>query len=293
MRVEGQKKALEEFQNDDVKGHTKLVAAFVKQRERQAKLGKKVSFNIKTFILEWRSRDGLRKEDIGEMMWHGEFLDWGMSPRGGSRTRTELEKEWDAMMQDVNRERDYDGPKGFLHMYVCTKTRVVRFHEVSQDRALSMGERLSRKATDQQMEQRMAWTMGADGLEQHAEFADFDTTSSSAFHAFTSGGSLSDITAADVSSMINDAKRSKTASKFQKETQKEEESEEESQESESGAGPVKKKSWFDADTKTAAAERTYLAKCSSLKASMQEVAGSMIDMTKKAASHPDSQATLR
>ena len=261
----------------------------LRQREKSAKRGANVSFSIKNFLLEWKSRSGTRKEEVGFMMWEAEYYTWGQTPEGGNKTKSELEVEWRRMVDDESVAKDFDGPKGYLRCYVSTQTRIVKFSEISQDRTLQFAERLGKKASDEALQARAEWALGGAGLEQHTGLVDWDGANAK----MASG--LEAVTAPDVRDMLGQLKRKSRKgegeAKSDEEGEEDEEEEEEKEKENEKAGQDRKKAkaWFDADIKVVAAERSYLARVKALRGTLEETLTAMNQGLERARRHPNTK----
>ena len=275
---------LKDFETTDSKGHSNLIKSFAKERERVRRIGSRVKFQIKTFIMEWKSRRGVRKEDLGEMMWEGEFFEYGKSAAGGFKTREELEKEWQRMLADARHPRDTDGPRGYTRCWVRTKTTIAKFAEVSLDKGFRQEEKMSKNASADAINQRRSWALGAAGLEDQEGDLPMDDFQEDALKNLAGGhNDLDLITAPDVEALLqqsaNAAKRKKGAKKGADEaaSAEDEEKSDDAESSDGGKGPPepKKAPWFDAETKCNSAERSFLEKADALQSTFAEVLQAM------------------
>ena len=73
----------------DEEQHGAMMRAFAKERTRANTVGEKCKFNVKTWQIEWRSREGTRREDEGEMMWEAEYYEWAATAKAGFLSKQE------------------------------------------------------------------------------------------------------------------------------------------------------------------------------------------------------------
>ena len=287
---------LDKLKTENPKEHEAVTKAFCKAREQAKKSASKLIFSIKTFRMTYRSSSGVRKEEQGEMMWEGEYMEFAQTAKAGFLTKAEAEANWARFLVDDDVEKDKFGPRNFKRCWVKVRDSITRFDEVAKDKELSQEEKLGKKTTAEQMRTKLKQLLGSTGLDAHDPMA-FDDLMGAVRKCMGSAGSSSvfegdGVLAPDVSSMMKDvhAKRRGTKRKAEGESQ---DDDEESSESANGEGncpkskeaggklPTPKKAkqdgegeWFD-EAKARKAERAYLAAVTALQESMAETEQSM------------------
>lgn len=225
------------------------------------------------------------------MMWEGEYLEFASTAKAGYLTRAEAESNWASWKQDMSIARDECGPRGYLRLFVSTKTKVVQFNEVSKDKAFKKEEKLGKKATEQQISERFNMVLSNAGDAGIDDLDEGDTMAKAA-HAFGSSGSAADafdsgLYGVDVADLMHEARsrakaKKKLNGKFEEgpdEDNEEMDEDEEDEEAHTVAGREVRhgsgkwfspdKAWFD-ETKVRKAQRTYLNSVLRLEASLKE-----------------------
>ena len=69
---------VDDFKNMDQesKEYKALMKAYNKARLKAVETGEKIKFSINKFRQEWKASEGTRKDNEGEMMWEGEYMEW-------------------------------------------------------------------------------------------------------------------------------------------------------------------------------------------------------------------------
>ena len=282
-RIAGTQNCSEELSSlqQDVKQGDALLKSFVKAREKAKTNGQKLKFSIMVFSMEWKSRSGLRREQEGEMMWEGEYIEWSATAPAGYLSKTEAEANWKKWKDDPLHPHDEAGPRGYLRLYIKTKTLVKAFEETSQDKSFRKEDRLGKKASEEQIRQRMRSVLDSscDGQMADSEVGSFSDVMQRAHRAFGAAGH--DTGAAfdsgiagdiDVSELLT-ATRSKLKRKRPADNDGEdEEKDDDDQDGKDGAAgepPTPEKVWLD-ETKVRKAQRTYMNGVDTLVQSMEE-----------------------
>ena len=130
---QGHKEFLEKVQQDEEEFRS-LCQEFKKER-LSTKKGCTVRFALGVWKDRYSQRSGTRVEREGEMMWHGEFLEFCRTAKMGWLTPEESEAKWQALVQDPKTKRDRDGPRGFLRVRVPVRDTVNQFDEGSHERS--------------------------------------------------------------------------------------------------------------------------------------------------------------
>lgn len=229
------------------------------------------------------------------MMWEGEYLEFASTAKAGYLTRAEAEANWARWKQDQAIPRDESGPRGFLRLFISTRTKVVQFNEVSKDKAFKKEEKVGKNASEQKISERFNMVLNSAG---DAGIDDFDAgeTMTKAAHAFASSGSAADafdsgLSGVDTVDLMHEARtRTKPKKKLNGNGCDAEEMGEDEDEGEAGtSGGASKgenivvspdKAWFD-ETKVRKAQRTYLNSILGLEASLTET---QLGMTRRTAS---------
>ena len=171
----------------DEKQHTALCRAFSKARDKAKKANEKVKFNIRTFQVDWKSREGTRKENEGELMWEAEYLEFAATAKAGFLTKSEAQKNWEGMRAQLPAyPHDYFGPRGFLRLFIPTRTRIIGFEEAVKERTFSQQEKLSMKATEEQVRERVRMVFDSSAGQDSG--VNFEELMKKALHAFAGGG---------------------------------------------------------------------------------------------------------
>ena len=149
---QGARRTLDEL---DMKTHSAVLKQYSKDRDKAKKLGARLKLNINSFLVEFRSRNGLQSLEEGEMMWEGEFYEFCKTPKMGFLTRQESEALWQQYDMDPAVARDCKGPRGYKRLWIKTRDCLNRFAETSQDKAVQRLERLGKEPKAQVLEQRL------------------------------------------------------------------------------------------------------------------------------------------
>ena len=280
QRIAGTQKSdvnLADLERDDPRQHAALMKAFIKERETSKKTGAKIQFSFQTFKTTYESQQGVRGEAEGEMMWEGEYLEWATkTAKGGYLSSQEAKNNWDQWMADKSVPRDTNGPRNYERLYVKVRDKVIDFQELSHKRGLSKEEKMNKNAPQAAIDARMKMVMGDDAV-QKQEFGDFEALKEKGKHAFIGQGALSaeGVLAPDVDGMLatiqaKTKKRLATEEEDGSQCSKDEEKGEE--DSDDGPGPEetpeKRKGWFDVETKTRRAQRSFQQQAASLEKDM-------------------------
>ena len=71
--------------------------------------------------MEFASKTGQRKEEIGEMMWEAEWYEFAKTAKAGYLSKVEAEAGWQAWMDDAEHPKDENGPRGYIRCLVKVK----------------------------------------------------------------------------------------------------------------------------------------------------------------------------
>ena len=175
--------------SNDEKQHIALLRSFSKAREKSKASSEKLKFNVRTWQAEWKAKEGTRKEEEGEMMWEGEFYEWAATAKAGFLSKTEMQARWEAWKAKIpSYPHDKHGPRGYLRLYVPTKTKIVKFEEATKEKSFTQQEKLGAKATEEQIREKLAMVFdsSAAGSKDPVAMAEL---MEKALRAFASGGS--------------------------------------------------------------------------------------------------------
>ena len=295
---QGCKKEIAQLQRDDPKQHTALLKAFVKEREASKKAGDKIKFSIKTFRISYQSRDGVRGEEVGEMMWEGEYFEFAKTAKAGFLSSEEATANWQKWKNDPEVARDNAGPRGYLRLYVKTGDKVIKFQEVGEQKELTQEEKLGKKASAATLENRMKFIGGSHGLEEH-KLGDIQALKQKGLQSFGSSQSLQ---GEGLMGPSLDALQTQVQAKMKRKAQENENdessststdegNEENGKEKDSESTPEKPKGgWFDAAAKTRKAERTFSQKVATLKGDLAKLDARMSEVVSDFQSKPDEAA---
>eukprot|EP00971_Amphidinium_carterae_P111181 2202118-Amphidinium_carterae.2 len=141
---QGQTEYLEQIANKDATEFEALIGEFRKARAASGK----VKFAFQNWRDAYTRRVGSRTEEVGKMMWHGEWLEDAKLAKHGYLTPEEAEDKWKQWVQDSAVKKDNAGPRGFMRVSVPDRTEVIGFDEGFHERAL---ERVSGKKAEKDM----------------------------------------------------------------------------------------------------------------------------------------------
>lgn len=289
--TQGCKKEVQTMETNDPKQFQALLKDFIKKREVSSKSGDKLRFSIQSFKISFQSREGERKENEGEMMWEQEYLEWAKTAKAGYLSPKEAQENWDMWKANPEWPRDENGPRGFLRLYVHTKDKLIGFAEVAKQKEYTKEEKLGKNASKEQIEARLRFVVGGQGLEKH-EACDFEELRRKAKQSFARDSDQQSvlaegILAPEVNEMIDSVKSKGKRTSGAKPPNDGGEGEEEEDESQEGGEEEKdqehqdstkpKKGWFDQESQTNKAERTFKQQCQSLRGEMQKTQKEVMD----------------
>ncbi|CAK9041292.1 unnamed protein product [Durusdinium trenchii] len=302
---------MKKLEEEDPKQYNALMKEFVKIREQSRKAGDKLKFSIQAFRVSWKSREGERKENVGEMMWEEEYYQWAKTAKAGFLSRQEAESNWNTWLNDKDWPRDTAGPRGYIRLYVRTADKIIGFEEVSKEKEFTKEEKLGKNASKEVIESRLGFVMGDQGLHAH-EVCDFEDMRHKAQTAFASSHDqrsdnsavanpfLDGILAPDVDDLLQAVEKKKRKSGAKAEEKNEssdasgEEEEENDDENKKDPKDDPKRSWFDQETQTIKAERAFKLQMEKVRAEMVKVSESMSDtLTKFRSQKSESQDGAR
>ena len=297
---QGCRETLAQMQREDPKQHTALLKAFVKERESAKKAGDKIKFSIKTFRVAYQSRDGVRGEEVGDMMWEGEYLEFAKTTKAGFLSSEEASANWQKWKEDGSVSRDNNGPRGYLRLYVKTGDKVIKFQEVGEQKELVQEEKLGKKPSEATLDNRMKFLAGSHGLEEH-KLGDIQRLKQKGLQSFGSSQSLQgeglmgpsvDALQAQVQAKMKRRKAEESEeSRSQSADEGNEERQSDSKEKDSESTPEKSKGgWFDAAAKTRKAERTYSQRIAALKLDLAKLDERMSETVADFQAKPDEAA---
>ena len=198
-------KQLSKIEEQDPKQHAALLKAFTKERESCKKSGEKIKFSIMGFKISYQSREGVRGEAEGEMMWEGEYKEFAKTAKAGFLSEAEADANWKAWLNDKTVARDNKGPRNYLRLFVKVRDKVIDFEEMARQKSLDKEEKLGKNVSEAVLDNRMKFVYGQRGTEQH-ELGDFASMKRKAANAFASGGVLAEegLLAPDIEDLIED-----------------------------------------------------------------------------------------
>ena len=157
---------LSTMEKDDPHQYSALMKSFAKERAAAKKAGGNIKFSINAFKLTYRSRSGVRAEQVGEMMWEQEWYEESQRAKYGYLTRSEAEKQWNEWLSNPKHPRDKLGPRGWVRLWVKTSDKLTKFDEVDKSKEFSKQEQLGKKPTDAAIANRLKFLAGAD-MDEH------------------------------------------------------------------------------------------------------------------------------
>ena len=198
-------KQLSKIEEQDPKQHAALLKAFTKERESCKKSGEKIKFSIVGFKISYQSREGVRGEAEGEMMWEGEYKEFGKTAKAGFLSEAGADANWKGWLNDKTVARDNKGPRNYLRLFVKVRDKVIDFEEMAKQKSLDKEEKLGKNVNEAVPDNRMKFVYGQHGTEQH-ELGDFASMKRKAANAFASGGVLAEegLLAPDIEDLIED-----------------------------------------------------------------------------------------
>ena len=139
------------------------------------------------------------------MICESEYYEWAATTPAGNLSRSEAQANWKKWMADPKWPHDEDGPRGFVRLFVKTRTVVSQFQEVSKDKVLRREEKLGKKATAEDLLNRLRLVVGDEGMDQH-EVGNWNRLMEDTHRSFSSGGNAlgdSTIMAPDIEDLLN------------------------------------------------------------------------------------------
>jgi hypothetical protein len=153
---QGVTKDLAIMKTKDPKQYCALTKGYIKWKTQEDKLTNKTSFSIKSFMEEYKSKEGRRVEQQCEWMWEGQYLEFAKSAAGGFLSVTEAQSKWNEMVGDEeNYARDENGPRGYLQIEVPTRRLSMKYTEMSNEKTVQLTQRLARNLSDSVLEQKL------------------------------------------------------------------------------------------------------------------------------------------
>ena len=152
---QGSSQWLRELESKDAEGFATLVEEYTKQREERCGKRCRTNFSFASYKEAYIASAGTRTEAVGEMMWRGEFIEFAKGPKMGYLTEQEASLRWDELLQNKKLKRDDDGPRGNVRLWVKTKDQVIGYLDASKQRRLEQEERISKKATEEQLKKKL------------------------------------------------------------------------------------------------------------------------------------------
>ena len=162
---------MQEMSRSDPQNHTKVLAAWVRERRKATAVREKVKFGVWEFAVSLQSREGARHEGRSRMMWRGYFLTLSQSEEGGSLSEAEAKQKWKEYESDPAIARDQKGPRGHLRRHLRLKVPmfedVIEFKEGARQREITKSEKLNKKSMQENKDGarslRMKMVLGAAG----------------------------------------------------------------------------------------------------------------------------------
>ena len=288
------RKTVDELQAKDKKLHSAILRSFQKAREGAQKAGSKIKFGIQGFIEEYKSSQGVRREEVGEMLWEGEWYELSRQAKFGHLSRSEAEKKWELWLEDDEVPKDLCGPHGYVRCWVKVKDQVVRYQDVEHSKKFRREEKLSKGASTETLNHRLRTALGEDNLPSESCVPLAVGLEDKAFQALGSNDVLATgdgVLSLDVSSLVDaQAKRrgkggdeplqTSAESKNTKEGAEEEDEEEEEEKKK------KEEAWFDAELRCPEAEKAWEQVCRKMRQEADKVAQDMADVIHEFRSDP-------
>lgn len=277
---------LEKMKQVDIKQYEALLRSFSKTREEASRLSQKIKFSLVTFREEYKSRSGVMNNAEAEMMWEGEYFEYAKTAKAGFLSEAEMKANWQAWLADPEHPRDNDGPRGFLRLAVRTKDKIVDYSDMSKERTLSREEKMAKNSTHEQLKAKLTQVYAETGAKEHdfAEWSDLKRKAHLTFAANSGAKAAAafdaeGLMAPDLSDLVAEVARKRRRKGDQDESdddEKEAEDEEEAAgDSREEGDKVGKQTWFDAETRTNKAERTFVKQTELLKATMTNMLENM------------------
>lgn len=219
-------------------------------------------------------------------MWEGEYIEFAATAKAGYLSRAEAETNWARWRDDESVARDLFGPRGYLRLYVATKTKLSKFDEVSKDKSFKKEEKLGKKASQQTIGDRLNMVLSNDA-DEGIDDLDAQSTLQKALDAFARSGSSSGafssgLAGVDVGELMQTIRAKVNKRKHPDGAGAKTEAESEDS-TDSDAAPGKEddknvrtpdKGWFD-ETKVRKAQRSYLSTASGVESLLAETQQSM------------------
>lgn len=186
MRTQKCEEDIDKLKESQPKEYDAVVKAFLRSRESARKTENKTKFAFMSFIRTFRASTGTRREEDGEMMWEGEYIQWAKTAKAGFLSQAEAEAKWKKMVDDPDWPSDNDGPRGFKRVLVNTVTRVTHYDDVSKTQELKQEQKLGKNMSEEQLNAKLQQVMSmTDGEEGDV---DFEALRQKASRAFGSAG---------------------------------------------------------------------------------------------------------
>ena len=185
--TQGCRAQIDQIERDEPKLHAALLKKYTKAREQAKKGASKLKFVLNSFILEWRTTQGTRVQEEGEMMWEGEWLEFSKGAKYGHMSRTEAEAQWAAWWSDMSIPRDENGPRGYPRLWIKTKDTISTFAQAEKNKIYRKEERLGKNVKPETEEMRMKLLSSENGMEAHESEA-YNAMLGKSMQAFGSQG---------------------------------------------------------------------------------------------------------
>ena len=296
---QGVQQDMKDLESESPQTFKDVLKGFLKERTRAAAADGKIKFSMTAFKKSLQGRSGDRREDEKVMMWEGQWLEEARKAAHGFLTKEEAEAKWAGWLADETVRKDNLGPRGYMRVAVPTRTVVLDFDEVAEQRELTQSERLPRGAKADTLEARKRMVV-AGNVDRQTETIAGVSISDVRSKARATAVDMEEMMAPNIASYAEAAKKRRrlsgkgkeeeSDSKSDKPAGEEEESQEEAKEEEK-AGKNKNK-WFDAETKCRKAERSWISSVEGLEKALNDLLKECKEVADGVQASPDDRSTF-
>ena len=134
----------DDMENKDEKQFESLVKTLSKARDQAKKTRSKMKLSIRAFRESYKAESGLRKQNIGEFMWIGEYIEFCKTVKMGSLSQEEARLKWQKMLDDKKDQRDNEGPRGMIRLAIQVTKQIIDYEDIARVRELERSARVNK-----------------------------------------------------------------------------------------------------------------------------------------------------
>ena len=204
---------LDDMETNDEKQFDSLVKTLSKARDQAKKTRSKMKLSIRAFRESYKSESGLRKQNIGEFMWIGEYIEFCKTVKMGSLSAEEGRLKWEKMVDDKKVQRDNEGPRGMLRLAIQVSKQIIDYEDIARVRELEQSARVNKNASKEQLNNIINHGVLANNDEDELlDFCDLKLKAGDAFAKAADANALDDadsggVVPEDVMDMLDNLKK--------------------------------------------------------------------------------------